>query len=115
MRAEERLREIEPLVAEAEELRRLLATMSEHDGQRHTSTAATSTRNRRGDVRTHRGGNKQLILKLAGQRPGITATDIADQTPMTREVASSTISRLKRQGVLENHPRGGVQLAANER
>jgi hypothetical protein len=115
--AERRLRQIEPLIDEAERLREVLAVIERR------SVAAERVRPRTGrtrgesmrapaGARAAKGANKRLILELVGERPGITAAEIASTTGLKRTVVASTVSRLKRYGELRDHEQGGVCLAA---
>lgn len=115
--AERRLREIEPLIEEAERLREVLAVIE------HRAVAPTAERSRpiatrtRGEQsrsgaspRAAKGANKRLILELVGERPGITPAEIASTTGLKRTVVASTVSRLKRYGELRDYEQGGVCL-----
>jgi hypothetical protein len=63
---------------------------------------------------TPSGANKQRILKVIADSPGITPREIAAQTGIDRPVVASTVNRLKRRGEVrpEAAPgrRGGVAL-----
>lgn len=111
--AERRLREIEPLIDEAERLREVLAVI-EHRAPadrhhpsvgrvRHSSLLPSPPR-------AAKGANKSLILGLVGEQPGITPAEIASTTGLKRTVVASTVSRLKRHGELRDHEQGGVCL-----
>lgn len=110
--AERRLREIEPLIDEAERLREVLAVI---ERRVVTERARPRSVRARGDgaepaSRAAKGANKRLILELVGQRPGITPAEIASSTGLKRTVVASTVSRLKRHGELRDHEQGGVCL-----
>lgn len=115
--AERRLREIEPLIEEAERLREVLAVIERR------SIGGASERDRPRPVRARgeqshsavspraaKGANKRLILELVGERPGITPAEIASTTGLKRTVVASTVSRLKRYGELRDYEQGGVCL-----
>lgn len=111
--AERRLREIEPLIEEAERLREVLAvierrsiTETVHQRAGHASREVLAT----SSPRAAKGANKRLILELVGERPGITAAEIASTTGLKRTVVASTVSRLKRHGELSDYEQGGVCL-----
>jgi hypothetical protein len=115
--AQRRLREIEPLIEEAERLRDVIAVIEERSTpERSSPLAAKRTRGASAHAliapRAAKGANKRLILELVGQRPGITAAEIAQTTGLKRTVVASTVSRLKRYGELRDHEHGGVCLAA---
>jgi hypothetical protein len=103
--AEERLRLIEPLIEEAERLRDVLDLI---DAQQ---PGAGGRRAGRG-APAPRGANKRMILDLVAERPGVATGEIAAETGIAPTVVRSTVSRLKRQGELEDHARGGVQIPA---
>jgi len=105
--AELRLREIEPLLEEAERLRDVLSVIAQTPG----SPQHTHVTNGHGAPRAPKGSNKRIILELVGRRPGITPAEISQLTGVKRTVVASTVSRLKRSGELEAHKLGGVQLA----
>ncbi|HEY4279804.1 MAG TPA: hypothetical protein VGM91_16375 [Conexibacter sp.] len=106
--AEERLRELEPLLVEAEQLRNLLAALDESPEQQRPvaapprrRVASVSSVSRRNGRRAPQGANKQLILGIVAGSPGVAAPEIAAMTGLKRTVVASTISRLKRMGELE--------------
>jgi Fic family protein len=115
--AELRLQQIEPLIEEAEQLRRVLDVFAERPA-RHESTARSARSAERAaanapgstTTRAKKGANKSVILELVERRPGITPAEIAKLTGMKRTVAASTVSRLKRYGYLREHEQGGVCL-----
>jgi hypothetical protein len=114
--AEHRLQEIEPLIAEADRLRDVLSVIERGPRQAQAVGAAGGGNGVRDQTvtetpRTPKGANKRLILELIAQRPGITASEIAQLTGVKRTVVASTVSRLKRHGQLEAHA-SGVRLAA---
>lgn len=113
--AEARLEELEPLLAEAEQLRHLLAALDEAPQSRlapvvRSRTLAAAPRLGRTAAstggRAPQGANKQVILAIVARQPGVAAPAIAEQTGLKRTVVASTISRLKRVGELEAHGRG---------
>jgi hypothetical protein len=137
--AQRRLREIEPLVREAAQLRNVLEVLegagageseraggesSSHrelvPGELSSRTQHTSRRvvaNGHGSAhpdsepapRAAKGANKRLILDVVRRHPGIKPAEISQLTGMKRTVVASTVSRLKRQGDLREHERGGVR------
>uniref|UniRef100_UPI0035C936E8 MarR family transcriptional regulator n=1 Tax=Patulibacter defluvii TaxID=3095358 RepID=UPI0035C936E8 len=92
---EGRLAELQPYLAEAEQLRSILTAID------NPEPAASGT-----GQRTRQGANKQAILAVIAKHPGITAAEIARMTGMKRTVVASTVSRLKRIGELEPQERG---------
>jgi hypothetical protein len=129
--AEHRLREIEPLIAEADQLRDVLSAIDRHptpaavraptantEAAHGNGNANGSNTNGNGNgsrhnghARARKGANKQVILELIAQHPGITTAEIARATDIKRTVVASTVSRLKRHGELEPHEHG-VRVAA---
>jgi hypothetical protein len=125
--AQRRLREIEPLIEEAERLRDVLAVIEERTVPARDSRQASASIRRPGSpatrgstqraqtgMRAAKGSNKRLILESIGQQPGITPAEIARTTGLKRTVVASTVSRLKRYGELRDHERGGVSLASTD-
>ncbi|HEU0249430.1 MAG TPA: winged helix-turn-helix domain-containing protein [Solirubrobacteraceae bacterium] len=113
--AERRLREIEPLIEEAERLREVLAVIERRSiGGSSERARALRTRGEQAhsavSPRAAKGANKRLILELVGERPGITPAEIARTTGLKRTVVASTVSRLKRYGELRDYEQGGVCL-----
>jgi Winged helix-turn-helix DNA-binding len=109
--AQHRLQEIEPLLEEAERLRDILSVLEQ---QSHAPARVRTPRTRAslGAPRAPKGANKRIILELIGRQPGITPAEISTVTGVKRTVVASTVSRLKRGGVLVAHEQGGVQLAS---
>jgi hypothetical protein len=117
--AELRLRQIEPLIEEAEQLRRVLDAIAKRPARREPARSssrgaaradAAAKRPDDSTPRAKKGANKRIILELVERRPGITPAEIAKLTGMKRTVAASTVSRLKRYGYLREHEQGGVCL-----
>jgi hypothetical protein len=116
--AEERLRELEPLLVEAEQLRNLLAALDDTPQQPAPAPAAPRRRAssparapRTPGRRAPQGANKHLILRIVAGSPGVAAPEIAAMTGLKRTVVASTISRLKRVGELEAQG-SGVRIPA---
>lgn len=119
---ERRLQELRPLLAEKEQLEAVLAALtSEPNGSgsavqpraRTRAAAAPAARapyaggKRR---RAPRGANREAILQVVRERPGVSAAEVADLTKIAKPTVHTTISQLKRKGILE--PEGnGVRLA----
>jgi hypothetical protein len=107
--AELRLRELEPYLEEADQLRRIIELLDEPQPAAVVppTPLKPATANTSGDAgRAPQGANKRRILGLVMERPGITAAEIARMTGLKRTVVASTMSRLKRTGELEPHGRG---------
>ena len=117
---EKRLRELRPLIEEKEKLEAVLAALTgayEANGGTGTrsrgrsSTSGSRTTYGRGRSRAPRGANREAILRVVGERPGITAAEVAEATGIAKPTVHTTISQLKRKGILE--PEGnGVKLAS---
>jgi len=112
--AERRLNELEPYLLEAEQLRSVLAAIEAQEPPR-----PEPARRRLGAVASHglrapQGANKRRILAAVLERPGVTAAEVAQQTGLKRTVVASTMSRLKRNGELEQHGRGARVPARRE-
>ncbi|HTU28356.1 MAG TPA: helix-turn-helix domain-containing protein [Solirubrobacteraceae bacterium] len=116
--AEARLRELEPMLEEAARLRGVLAALdgppppdAAEDLGVLSSASQPVARARRS---APSGANKQRILEVIADSPGITPREIAVQTGIDRPVVASTVNRLKRRGEVrpEAAPgrRGGVAL-----
>ncbi|HXB65687.1 MAG TPA: helix-turn-helix domain-containing protein [Solirubrobacteraceae bacterium] len=108
-----RLAQIEPLIEEAERLRDVLAVIDRRAPQPAPPSVGGEDA-MAGTPRAAKGANKRVILELVGRRPGITPAEITAATGMKRTVVASTVSRLKRQGELCDHERGGVCLATSK-
>jgi hypothetical protein len=120
--AEARLRELEPLLVEAEQLRNLLAALDGAPQQPAPAPApapaaprgrasAPARAPRTPGRRAPQGANKHLIMRIVAGSPGVAAPEIAAMTGLKRTVVASTISRLKRVGELEAQG-SGVRIPA---
>ena len=47
-----------------------------------------------------RGANREAILGIVGERPGVTASEISDVTKISRAVTYNTLAKLIEQGLL---------------
>jgi Winged helix-turn-helix DNA-binding len=131
---EARMRELQPVVAELEQLRGVLAMLDEPGEERQPSIStilrsierterpgnvtpirrAERLGSKRGiDGRAPQGANKQQILAVIAKHPGIAAPQIAQLTGLKRPLVASTVSRLKRTGELQAHG-DGVCLGGSE-
>ena len=118
---EKRLQELRPLLEEKERLEAVLAALTNG----HGAPAAAPARRRAASSgaaarapyaagkgrRAPRGANREAILKLVGERPGISAAEVAAVTRIAKPTVHTTISQLKRKGILEPEGSGGVKLA----
>lgn len=119
---EKRLEELRPLLEEKERLEAVLAALTNG----HAAPAAAPSRRQRASGggstgrapyaagkgrRAPRGANREAILKLVGERPGISAAEVASVTGIAKPTVHTTISQLKRKGILEPEGSGGVKLA----
>ncbi|ADB49263.1 winged helix-turn-helix domain-containing protein [Conexibacter woesei] len=121
---EKRLRELRPLIEEKEQLEAVLAALSgDHTGNGSSSASAARPRARAAasaarapyaggkSRRAPRGANREAILKVVGERPGISASEVAEITNIAKPTVHTTISQLKRKGILEPEGANGVRLA----
>ncbi len=118
---EKRLQELRPLIEEKERLEAVLAALT--NGSASTTPSAprpraTATRSvarapyaaGRGR-RAPRGANRDAILTVVRERPGVSAAEVAEITRIAKPTVHTTISQLKRKGILEPEGSGGVKLA----
>ena len=92
--AERRLRELQPYLEEAAQLRQVLELLDRAPADAALEAASGLVHAGVSGGRAPQGSNKRRILALALERPGITAAEIARTTG------------LKRTGELESHGRG---------
>jgi hypothetical protein len=64
-------------------------------------------------ARTPRGINRAAILALVEERPGVSVAEIASVTKIPKPTVATTVSKLKREGVLAEEA-GGVKLASRK-
>lgn len=119
---EKRLQELRPLIEEKERLEAVLAALTNGSAAAVASAAprarATTTRPAarapyaagRGR-RAPRGANREAILSVVRERPGVSAAEVAEITKIAKPTVHTTISQLKRKGILEPEGSGGVKLA----
>ena len=65
------------------------------------------------DERAPRGANQSAILAIVEERPGVSVAEIASVTKIAKPTVASTVSKLKRDGVLADEA-GGVKLASRQ-
>jgi len=61
--------------------------------------------------RAPRGANQAAILAIVEERPGVSVAEIASVTKIPKPTVATTVSKLKREGVLADEA-GGVKLAS---
>lgn len=118
---EKRLQELRPLLEEKERLEAVLAALTNGHGApapaaRRTRSAASGSTTRAPYAggksrRAPRGANREAILAVVRERPGISASEVATVTRIAKPTVHTTISQLKRKGILEPEGSGGVKLA----
>jgi Winged helix-turn-helix DNA-binding len=65
------------------------------------------------DDRAPRGANQTAILAIVEERPGVSVAEIASVTKIAKPTVATTVSKLKREGVLADEA-GGVKLASRQ-
>jgi DNA-binding transcriptional ArsR family regulator len=120
---EKRLQELRPLIEEKERLEAVLAALKNGSGASSGPAApprprATTTRSAARapyaggkSRRAPRGANREAILSVVRERPGVSAAEVASITRIAKPTVHTTISQLKRKGILEPEGSGGVKLA----
>jgi hypothetical protein len=124
---EKRLKELRPLIEEKEQLEAVLAALTNGSGgsvapvsaPRARAAASPSTPRSAGRApyaggksrRAPRGANREAILSVVRERPGVSASEVASITRIAKPTVHTTISQLKRKGILEPEGAGGVKLA----
>jgi predicted HTH transcriptional regulator len=118
---EKRLQELRPLIEEKERLEAVLAALT--NGSAHavasaprarvtaTPPAARAPYAAGKGRRAPRGANRDAILAVVRERPGVSAAEVAEITKIAKPTVHTTISQLKRKGILEPEGSGGVKLA----
>ena len=94
---ERQLGGVEHLMQERDQLRAALA-QPPFAASARPATKGTSARKSR--TRAPRGANREAILGIVGERPGVSAAEIADVTKISRAVTYNTLSKLVAQGRL---------------
>ena len=65
------------------------------------------------DDRAPRGANQTAILTIVEERPGVSVAEIASVTKIAKPTVATTVSKLKREGLLADEA-GGVKLASRQ-
>lgn len=122
---EQRLEELRPLIQEKEQLEAVLAALagdyngngsSSRPAPRRAARASSSSGGRAPYAggkqrRAPRGANREAILRIVAERPGVSAAEVAEITNIAKPTVHTTISQLKRKGILEPEGANGVKLA----
>ncbi len=118
---EKRLQELRPLLEEKERLEAVLAALTNGPAAPASSAPrsrpAASSAGARAPYaggksrRAPRGANREAILGVVRERPGVSAAEVAAITRIAKPTVHTTISQLKRKGILEPEGSGGVKLA----
>jgi len=117
---EKRLQELRPLLEEKERLEAVLAALTNGHAAPPSaarSRPAPSSAGARAPYaggksrRAPRGANREAILSVVRERPGVSAAEVASITRIAKPTVHTTISQLKRKGILEPEGSGGVKLA----
>jgi DNA-binding transcriptional ArsR family regulator len=122
---EQRLRELRPLLEEKEQLESVLAALTNGHGGGTSVASAPRVRTPRAAAapaerapyaggkrrRAPRGANREAILKVVEERPGVSAAEVAAVTKIAKPTVHTTISQLKRKGILEPEGANGVKVA----
>jgi Fic family protein len=106
---ERELAAVQPLVRERERLEAALSMAPFATSVRPAAKAAKARKPRAGGTRAPRGANREAIQKLVGERPGVSAAEIADVTKISRAVTYNTLSKLVQQGLLAKSELPGGQ------
>jgi CRP-like cAMP-binding protein len=117
---DERIAELEPLVAEHQELVKVRAQLEAEAaparGRRRRSTGQSARRGGSGGGGTRRrtrGGNTRArqALKLVGERPGITTAEMAQAMGIDPNYLYRVLPRLEQEGQLERQGKGWHPVA----
>ncbi len=123
---EQRLRELRPLLEEKDRLEAVLAALTNGHGRSpvaasvarapRTPRAAAAPAERAPYAggksrRAPRGANREAILEVVRERPGVSAAEVAEATKIAKPTVHTTISQLKRKGILAPEGANGVKLA----
>jgi len=117
---EKRLQELRPLIEEKERLEAVLAALTNGSASTPAAPPARATPTRAvgrapyaagKGRRAPRGANREAILSVVRERPGVSAAEVAEITRIAKPTVHTTISQLKRKGILEPEGSGGVKLA----
>lgn len=112
-----RLKELEPLVQEYRETEAALQSLGQNGTRatprrRATATARKPASRRPGAKRAPRGQNRAAIMGLIGERPGVSAAQIASSTKIGKATVATFLSKAKKAGEVQSDPqvKGGYRL-----
>jgi hypothetical protein len=97
---ERQLAGVEHLLHERDRLRTALATPPFAAPARGRAGVIKGTSSRKARTRAPRGANREAILSVVGERPGVSAAEISDVTKISRAVTYNTLAKLVEQGRL---------------
>jgi len=95
---ERELGALEPLLSERDQIQAALRRAPFAKDAPRPATKGTSARKQR--TRAPRGANREAIITLVGERPGVSAAEIADVTKISKPVTYNTLAKLVEQGKL---------------
>ncbi|MGB2710034.1 MAG: helix-turn-helix domain-containing protein [Conexibacter sp.] len=127
---EARLAELRPIVAEVEQLKAARRALLEDMAPARTRLSAArprmlaapaaepAERSARNGAETTNGSGvrnttRDVILALVEERPGVSVAEIVAVTKLAKPTVATTVSKLKREGVLADEA-GGVKLASRQ-
>jgi hypothetical protein len=94
---ERELANVDPLLRERDRLRAALATPPFATTAPRAASKAPSAR-KPTRARAPRGANREAIVSVVGERPGVSAAEISDVTKISRAVTYNTLAKLVEQG-----------------
>jgi sugar-specific transcriptional regulator TrmB len=112
---ERELEGLEDLVRERDQLKAALAKAPFAEVEEVKAKPAAAPRRRakasasRSRPRAKRGANLEAVLQAVDQRPGVTATTVADVTKISKADTYNTLAKLVEQGKLEKTELPGGQ------
>lgn len=109
-RVEARMRELEPLVAEFHQLAEVAKSFGHSPSPAAAAVRSRSASSGPAAKRAPRGQNREAILKLVAERPGISNGEIAEATGIGKRVVASAVSKYKRDGLIAAEG-NGVRVA----
>jgi hypothetical protein len=95
---ERELANVDPLLRERDRLREALATPPFATSAPAPRAAAKAPSTRKTRTRAPRGANREAILGVVGERPGVGAAEISSVTKISRAVTYNTLAKLIEQG-----------------
>jgi hypothetical protein len=106
---ERRLAEHEPLLRERDQLEAALSQPPFAAAAARPAAKRAPSAPRKVSKRAPRGANREAILNVVGERPGVSATEISQVTKIARPVTYNTLAKLVEQGKLEKTELPGGQ------